>query len=128
MTPDSHVLSMQRGHNSYDKRTKEEYQIRNRTILRRPSSLGSDGDEECSIHIPSSYNLEMKYKPSSPKASYLLGHLHHESLMPLREKRSCSESKECRSNYHYKWSLTGWSSCLPKNINADSTCGEGFRR
>ena len=119
---------MQQGHNSYDKRMKEEYQIRNRTVLRRPSSLSTDGDEGRSIHIPASYNSEMKYKPSSPKASYLLGHHHHASLMPLRERRSCSESEECKLSYHYKWSLTGWSSCLPKNTNADSTCGEGVRR
>merc|ERR1712061_629785 len=40
VTPDIHEISMKQRHgNSYDKRMKEEYQIRNRTILRRPGSL-----------------------------------------------------------------------------------------
>ena len=128
MTPDSHSIIMKQGHTSYDKTTKEEYQIRNRTILRRPNSYSTDQDEACSIHISESYNSEMKYEPSSAKESYLFENRQHESLIPLRERRSCSESEECKASYHYKWSLTGWSSCLPKNINADSTCGEGFRR
>ena len=127
MTPGTHGLSMQQGHRSYDKRMKEEFHIRNRTILRRPSSMNSEDDGGCPMHVPVSYNSERKYEPASPQTSYLLGH-HHEKLMPLQERQACSEAEECKGSSHYKWSLTGWSSCLPKNLNADSTCGEGVRR
>lgn len=116
----------QRHGNSYDKRMKEEYQIRNRTILRRPGSLNSDETKGCSMH-PSYLQPQQGYDPSSPQTSYLLGH-RHESLMPLQERRSCQDSEECKTRSTYKWSLTAWSSCLPKNMNADSTCGHGVRR
>ena len=127
MTPDIHEINMQQRHGSgYDKRMKEEYQIRNRTILRRPGSLNSDEANSCSMHT--SYSQQQQgYDPSSPQASYLLAQ-RHESLMPLQERRSCKDSEECKTLSTYKWSLTAWSSCLPKNMNADSTCGNGVRR
>ena len=125
VTPDIHGTSMQQGL-GYGNRMKEEYQIRNRTILRRPGSLNADKAEDCSIH-PSFSQPRQGYAPSSPQTSYLLGQ-QHENLMPLQERRSCKDSAECRTRSTYKWSLTAWSSCLPKNLNADSTCGSGVRR
>ena len=128
MTPDSHAANTQhRRHGSYDKRMKEEYQIRNRTILRRPHTLDSEDDEGCRINEPVSYMPDIQYEQSPPQASYLLGQ-HHENLLPLQERRSCSESEACKAMSYFRWSLTSWSSCLPKNMNADSTCGEGVRR
>ena len=67
MTPDSHSIIMKQEHTSHDKTTKEEYQIRNKTILRRPNSYSTDQDEACSIRISASYNSEMKYEPHLEK-------------------------------------------------------------
>ena len=125
VTPDIHGRSMQQ-ELSYEKRMEKEYQIRNRTILRRPGSLNADEVKGCSIH-PSYSQARQGYDPSSSQTSYLLGQ-GHENLMPLQERRSCKDSNECKTRSTYKWSLTAWSSCLPKNLNADSTCGSGVRR
>ena len=111
-------------HNSrHNINVKDESQIRNRTILRRPRSLNSNANEECPIHVPSSYRSERVYSRRSSSQTR-----NPDSNLPLQERRACSDSEECKEISHYKWALTGWSSCLPKNINADSTCGDGVRR
>ena len=102
--------------------------MRNRTILRRPNGSQNAKDENrCRVHDPEAYMQDTKYERVSPLSSYLTEN-HYEKLMPLQERRSCIESRDCQARSQYKWSLTGWSSCLPTNVNADSSCGEGVRR
>ena len=127
--PDSHVSNKQNGQVIYDTMTtKEEFQMRNRTILRRPNESQNSKDENrCRVHDPEAYMQDTKYERVSPLSSYLTEN-HYENLMPLQERRSCIESRDCQARSQYKWSLTGWSSCLPTNVNADSSCGEGVRR
>ena len=126
MNPDSRILNDEQEHNVFSASLEENYQIRNRTILRRPRSLHSNDHESCpTSQLPNSPRV---YERSSQQTSHSLTHHHHTSLMSLQERRSCRESEECKEISHYKWALTGWSSCLPKNMNADSTCGDGVRR
>ena len=129
MIPDSHVSNKQNGQVIYDTMTtKEEFQMRNRTILRRPTeSLNAKDENRCRVHDPEAYMQDTKYERVSPLSSYLT-EKHYENLMPLQVRRSCIESRDCQARSQYKWSLTGWSSCLPTNVNADSSCGEGVRR
>ena len=127
--PDSHVSNKQKGQVIYDTMTtKEKFQMRNRTILRRPNGSQNGKDENrCRVHDPEAYMQNTKYERVTPLSSYLTEN-HYENLMPLQERRSCFESRDCQARSQYKWSLTGWSSCLPTNVNADSSCGEGVRR
>ena len=128
--PDSHVSNKQNGQVIYDTMTtKEEFQMRNRTILRRPNGSQNGKDENrCRVRDPEPYMQNTKYEQRvTPLSSYLTEN-HYENLMPLQERRSCIESRDCQARSQYKWSLTGWSSCLPTNVNADSSCGEGVRR
>ena len=94
-----------------------EEQFRNRTILRRPGSIDSNDDESCTI--PGVYSSYPNTNTVTSAGSVSI---------PLQERRHCSASDTCKEISQYKWAVTGWSSCLPKNLNADSTCGEGVRR